>query len=357
MNNKKGHRNTFIGRNAGFYSDSTSYCTYLGYSAGYNDKGGNRNVYVGTYAGLNSGINGPVDGNTYIGYGAGMNNRNGLANVFIGSNAGANAEDTYCSLIIANNDTENPLIYGNFCDPMLRFNAKYLEFGYGQDIRIGNLAGYNHDPGSTNIFIGNKAGYQQKRGFFNVFVGDSAGYANDTCGWNTYLGCKAGIYDSAGRYNVFIGWYTGRVNTSGTLNAFVGTNAGYWNTSGSENTFLGTSAGGGNISGNNNTCIGRKAGRYNQTGSGNVFLGYFAGENETGSNRLYIANDGTTTPLIYGEFDNEILKFHSETRVVDHDVYITNSDYGVILTSPSGNCFRLTVDDSGNLVTQSITCP
>ncbi|MCP4090574.1 MAG: hypothetical protein GY746_12420, partial [Gammaproteobacteria bacterium] len=40
---------------------------------------------------------------------------------------------------------------------------------------------------------------------------------------------------------------------------------------------------------------------------GNVFLGYMAGYSEHGSNKLYIENSNSSTPLIYGEFDNDIL--------------------------------------------------
>jgi hypothetical protein len=39
-----------------------------------------------------------------------------------------------------------------------------------------------------------------------------------------------------------------------------------------------------------------------------VAIGNFAGYHETGSNKLYIANSTTTTPLIYGEFDNQLLR-------------------------------------------------
>ena len=38
-------------------------------------------------------------------------------------------------------------------------------------------------------------------------------------------------------------------------------------------------------------------------GNNNVFLGYAAGYNETGSDKLYIANSDANIPLIYGEFD------------------------------------------------------
>jgi len=56
-------------------------------------------------------------------------------------------------------------------------------------------------------------------------------------------------------------------------------------------------------SGARNTALGWRAGRNNINGSANVFLGYEAGTNETGSNKLYISNTNTSTPLIAGDFD------------------------------------------------------
>ena len=46
-----------------------------------------------------------------------------------------------------------------------------------------------------------------------------------------------------------------------------------------------------------------------------------------------------------------------KTEIVDGDVYINESCYGVILKSESGNCFRLKVDDSGAIFTESVACP
>ncbi|MEW6003355.1 MAG: hypothetical protein AB1638_12030 [Nitrospirota bacterium] len=103
---------------------------------------------------------------------------------------------------------------------------------------------------------------------------------------NTYYGTGAGASLDG------TGWY----------NAFFGYNAGYNTTGGDYNTFIGYSAGLNNTTGNYNTFIGRAAGYSNQTGIGNVFLGYGAGYNETGSDKLYIDNSSTSTPLIYGEF-------------------------------------------------------
>ncbi|MEO1654284.1 MAG: T9SS type A sorting domain-containing protein, partial [Bacteroidota bacterium] len=82
-----------------------------------------------------------------------------------------------------------------------------------------------------------------------------------------------------------------------------------------ENTFLGLSAGVGNISGSRNTYVGRTAGLNNTAGSGNIFLGYRSGENELGSNKLYIANTQTEAPLIYGEFDNEVVGINGSLGV------------------------------------------
>ena len=47
-----------------------------------------------------------------------------------------------------------------------------------------------------------------------------------------------------------------------------------------------------------------------QHGSNNVFIGYQAGYAETNSNKLYIENSNSTTPLIYGEFDNNLLQIN-----------------------------------------------
>jgi hypothetical protein len=76
--------------------------------------------------------------------------------------------------------------------------------------------------------------------------------------------------------------------TTGTNNTAVGSNSLYSNTTGSQN-----------------TVFGKQAGYSNSTGSGNVFLGYQAGYNETGSNKLYIDNSNTSSPLIHGDFDTD----------------------------------------------------
>jgi photosystem II stability/assembly factor-like uncharacterized protein len=107
---------------------------------------------------------------------------------------------------------------------------------------------------------------------------------------------------SAGGSNTFVGKDVGTDNTTGYYDTFTGNYAGRYNTTGAYNTFIGNYAGYANTGGNYNTLSGYCAGYTNQTGSGNVFLGYLAGYNETGSNKLYIANSSANPPLIYGDF-------------------------------------------------------
>jgi hypothetical protein len=47
----------------------------------------------------------------------------------------------------------------------------------------------------------------------------------------------------------------------------------------------------------------------------------------------------------------------SKLQVTDGDIYIENASKGVIMTSPNGNCWRMTVNDTGNPVFTSINCP
>ncbi len=223
---------------------------------------------------------------------------------------------------------------------------------------IGTRAGENDILGWENVFVGAWAGRWDSAGQCNTYIGADAGSHNKT-GWcNTFIGYGTGMLDSVGVNNVFIGYCAGLRNTMGQKNIFIGTTSGFNNTSGTENTFLGVSSGGSNITGSSNTYIGRRAGLNNKTGSGNVFLGYYAGSKEMGNNKLYIANDSTIAPLIYGEFDRNLLKLNAETRVADHDVYITDPSKGVILRSPGGNCWRIRVMDNGTLITEQVNpCP
>jgi hypothetical protein len=179
-----------------------------------------------------------------------------------------------------------------------------------------------------DTFIGAGAGYSNTTGYQNTFLGYRTGYLNTTGDQNTFLGFYAGLSNTTGAYNTFLGYRTGYSNTTGIANTFLGLSAGYSNTTGYQNTFLGMDAGNSNTTGYQNTFLGNYAGYDNTTGHGNVFLGYTAGTNETGSNKLYIDNSSTSTPLIYGEFDNNFLTINGNLEVVAPDnglIYLTNT--------------------------------
>jgi len=161
-----------------------------------------------------------------------------------------------------------------------------------------STAGYD-----LNIFVGVDAGANNTR-YRGTFVGCAAGYQNQG-DYNTFVGCNAGSTNTTGDFNSFLGSYAGIVNTTGYHNTFLGSSAGYENTTGNTNTFIGTAAGFSNTAGSSNTSLGWYAGYSNITGTGNVFIGHNAGYGETGSNKLYIANDtGTDDILIYGDFSS-----------------------------------------------------
>jgi hypothetical protein len=99
---------------------------------------------------------------------------------------------------------------------------------------------------------------------------------------------------------------------------------------GSSNTFFGENALKDNRDGSSNTALGFQAGSMT-SGSSNIFLGANAGNHsdfQNTSNKLIISNSNTNTPLIYGEFDNELLKINGKL--------IIQKNNGVP-TSPSSN--------------------
>jgi hypothetical protein len=144
-----------------------------------------------------------------------------------------------------------------------------------------------------------------------------------------------GVYPTILKYDAHDNCMVGHAGTPTT---------GYYNFGAMGNTL------GGNSSGNGNTGIGWAAGASNVSGSYNVFLGYAAGYWETGSNKLYIANSTYTnlTALIYGEFDNAILRINGSLGIgctpgdmMDILSTITNGNTGLRVTAPNFPAIRL----------------
>ena len=138
----------------------------------------------------------------------------------------------------------------------------------------------------------------------SVFVGDLAGSSSGT--FST-------VTQRVGASNTFIGFESGKTNLAGSSNTFLGYKSGNLNDA-SRNVFLGYSAGKNNVAGISNTYVGTNAG-LDATGSLNVFLGNNAGSSELGSDKLYVDNSATVSPLIWGDFATDQLKFNGAVGI------------------------------------------
>ncbi|MBN1782162.1 tail fiber domain-containing protein [bacterium] len=144
----------------------------------------------------------------------------------------------------------------------------------------------------------------------NTAAGIGVLHANTTGANNTAAGYRSLYNNTTGYTNSAVGMYALYQNTTGALNTGCGCNALLSCTMGNYNTAVGTSADSYNQYGSYNTIVGALAGTAGSyhSKSGNVFIGYQAGYNETGSNKLYIENSNSSTPLIGGDFSaDEIL--------------------------------------------------
>ena len=52
------------------------------------------------------------------------------------------------------------------------------------------------------------------------------------------------------------------------------------------------------------------------------FLGYNSGRNETGSNKLYIENSNSSTPLIGGDFSTNKLGVNTDITAITHTLTV-----------------------------------
>jgi hypothetical protein len=265
---------------------------------------GSTNTFFGDLAGEGITSGGSGSYNTFLGAQAGRANTSGSSNTFVGREAGK-----------AITTTSNNTFVGDYAGAAATGTKNTF---------VGKDAG-TYSTGHQNTFLGHSAGIASTTGDYNTFVGWNAGYINDGSN-NTFVGSSSGYSNTDGRWNTFLGYNSGYHNTNGEGNTFIGQNAGEKNDEGDDNTFVGNYSGNLNTAGINNTFLGRAAGFLNVSGSGNVFLGYHAGYKETTSNKLYIDNCFTgytfptggncTQPLIYGEFDNRVVRIDGILELV-----------------------------------------
>ena len=182
--------------------------------------------------------------------------------------------------------------------------------GY-RNTAVGYRALYSNTSGLQNTAVGTTALFSTTTGNQNTAMGYRALYSTTTGYQNNAIGGYVLNANTTGYQNNAMGYFTLNANTTGYQNNAIAVYALRFNTTGYQNNAMGYGALNSNTTGYQNTAFGAYALFSTTTGNQNTALGYQAGYNETGSNKLYIANSDTATPLVYGEFDNGILKFHS----------------------------------------------
>ncbi len=259
--------NYFIGHNSGSNTTTGTYNSFFGYQAGMANSTGNNNVFLGYKAGT---ANVSANENIFIGYQAGTDAIGGNYNVVLGSNAG----------------------YKN--------NGHYNVF-IGYESGYNNIGGADSRYSKWNTFIGYQSGKGNTTGWQNLCIGYQAGFNNQTATNQFFIGNGAGKSLIDGHNNTFVGHLSGQQSTDCYENTFIGYQTGYNNLTGHGNTYLGNAAG------------------LDAPGSGNVFIGNRVGWNETGDNKLYIDNSSVDedNALIYGEFNNGVLKLNATTHIRD----------------------------------------
>jgi len=171
--------------------------------------------------------------------------------------------------------------------------GNFTSTGTGENIGIGIDILKSVTTGYRNFGAGNDSLNKLTSGTGNVAIGEGAMKNSLTATGNFAFGL-ASLYDTNGAWNVAIGNTSQRLNETGDGNVGIGISTLYSNVSGDYNTAIGYGAG------------------YGVLGTGNVLLGHFAGFVNPGSNKLYIANSNTATPLIYGEFDNGFITINGD---------------------------------------------
>jgi hypothetical protein len=67
---------------------------------------------------------------------------------------------------------------------------------------------------------------------------------------------------------------------------------------------------------------------------------------------------GTLNPLFKLHVENGTLQVaNGNVRVQNGDVFVTDAAKGIILKSPNGNCWRVTIDDTGTFIRNTVGCP
>ncbi len=380
--------NEALSRSTANFNIAIGFRTAKGMNGGYNvvigDVAGNQNFSPVTnprnvILGYESSHQSTVGDNVSIGHSS-MRYTTGGQNVVIGKAAGLGDPSTstfsntvavgYQALTALTTGTENTAV-GYQASTALTTGSQNTTLGYhaglslstgNKVVAVGYLAGHattgsNSDAGQT--FVGWRAGLNMTSGASGITAIGSNARGKTNGSWMTVVGNNAyssntygtaiGSNAKTGGYGVAVGSSAGDSNAGGT---YIGYNAGGNN--GSNNTVVGGGAGKG--SGSYNVSVGESSGSSMTTGASNVLIGYSSGSAlTTESNKLYIENSNSDAPLIYGEFDNDIVRINGDLEVKNSTsggaikLMCEAGTHGVTIQSPphsSAATYTLTLPDT-----------
>jgi hypothetical protein len=396
-------RNTALGVRVLEANTTAGDSTGVGYFALIDQTTGGSNTAIGSYAltGVQGGFSNTAVGTAALGslvsgiYNVGVGRdagklNTGSRNVFLGYSAGFN--ETGSNKLYIANDRDSNLIFGDFSTGRVAINAGGTDTavpsapGAALQVNItgssatnaratkglivraydgsqsGNLFEAQTFDGTTGtaqvtISAAGALSTTQNITVNNVTVGrGAAGLIT-----NTAVGISAlGNGLTTGNNNSAFGRGTLASLTSGSENVAVGIWSQNALTTGYANTTIGTNAMRTSTTAWGNTAIGIAALENNLTGSRNVALGYQAGQNETGSNKLYIAYSNNDS-LIYGDFSTGRLAINAGATpsapgaALQVNARATNT-IGFIVNGAAGqtaNLIEAKVDGGSNLFSVS----
>ncbi len=161
------------------------------------------------------------------------------------------------------------------------------------------------------------------------------------------IGESAAKYNTNSSYDVFLGVSAAQNCFSSSNSCVIGSSAAYSWDSITASVVIGQGAAKNKTGGGTTVAIGYRALYNNSLSNGCIAIGSQAGYNETGSNKLYIENSSSSSPLIYGEFDNDMVRINGM-------LYARKTTEQLRLEYDATNYSSFTVNSSGALTQTAI---
>jgi len=251
---------------------------------------------------------------------------------------------SYETLVTLNNDIPNKKYVDDAIGTGIGATAlgqlSDVNLGGSPELQDGDVLTYSttgspsqwvHQPIPTGVFTedanfnvvgGTDAGTGLTSGIENFFGGKYAGNINSTGNQNVFVGVKAGQNsNSSAPGNIGVGQSSCGATTTNPIltgggNVCVGPFSGRaLQQVATNNVLMGRSSGLSITTGDDNVCIGDAAGDNITTGLRNVLIGHDTGPSSNQSDKLFINNVASNTPLIHGDFVTEVITINGSFHV------------------------------------------